>query len=304
MPTHRLPAALLAPLLLALGGCASSGSAEPETRPFVPLPDPEPESIGFFLTEFDASVRAWTNLELGARSERDRRTRRGLEKEMGERARKRQEELLAELQTGPPKNRAVAAVALGFTRDPAMVGPLYAALSDPSSDVVHNALLGLGRLASPDTPQTEICYLLRNDPDAWIRNNAAYALQAIVAAGAPAGDLTRSSAREGLSDEEAGVRAQCASVLGLAKEAAATGELGDLLYDTTPLVAAAAATALATIGRDVPEAKGRCARLLADALARVGAVQKAFLIDELARMSDQHFGDDAQGWQDWARRLP
>lgn len=303
-PTLLALFASLVPLGALAAGCASSGAAAPETRPYVPLPDPEPDSIGFFLTEFDASVRAWTNLELSGNSSREQRTRRGLEKEMRQRARRRQEELLGELRSGPPANRAVAAVALGFTGDPAVVGPLYEALSDPSDDVVHNALLGLGRLGNPDTPTTEVCYLLRNDPDAWIRNNAAFALQAIVAAGAPPTDLALRSAREALSDKEPGVRAQCASVLGLARDVEAVDDLGDLLYDETPLVAAAAITALGSIGRYRPEAKGRCARFLAQALARVGPKQREFLVSELARMSEVHFGDDPEPWLEWAARLP
>lgn len=303
-PTLLALFASLVPLGAVLTGCASSGQSEPETRPYVPLPDPEPESIGFFLTEFDASVRAWTNLELSGRSSREQRMRRGLEKEMGQRARKRQEELLSELRSGPPTNRAVAAVALGFTGDPAVVGPLYEALLDPSDDVVHNALLGLGRLGSPDTPTTEICYLLRNDADPWIRNNAAFALQTIVAAGGEPSDLLRRSAREALGDQEPGVRAQCASVLGLAHDADAIEELGDLIYDETPLVSAAAITALGSIGRYRPESKGRCARFLAQALDRVGPKQREFLVSELARMSEVHLGDDPEPWLEWAARLP
>ena len=121
------------PALLALlplfAGCGSTGSETAESSPYVPLPDPEPDSIGFFLTEFDASLRAWTNLKLAGRGERDERMRRTLEREMTQRARKRSEDLLQEFETGPPSNRAVAAVALGFTKDPAMMSPLYAALN-------------------------------------------------------------------------------------------------------------------------------------------------------------------------------
>lgn len=293
----------LALLALPLAGCRSSDT-KAETRPFVPLPDPEPDSIGFFLTEFDASLRAWNNLRLSGRGERDARTRRSLEKELGQRARRRQDELVAELETGPPTNRSVAAVALGFTRDPVVLSPLCAALTDQEPDVVLNALLGIGELASPDTPPAEICYLLRNDNDPWIRNNAAFALQSIVAAGATPTEAILEACREALGDSEAGVRAQCASTLGMAHDAASTKELGDLLYDSAPLASAAAATALGSIGREVPEAKGRCARLLADALDRTGKKQRPILIESLASMSEVHFGDDSEPWVEWARKLP
>lgn len=297
--------ALLLALLAGLAGCASSADEpEGEPSPFVPLPDPEPDSIGFFLTEFDASVRAWTNLVLAGRTERDRRMLRGLEKEMAQRAARRRDELLDELEGGPPTNRAVAAVALGFTGDPGVMSPLYDALSDQDGDVVHSALLGLGKLGDPSTPPAEICYLLRNDPDPWIRNNAAYALQSIVSAGAPASALVVRSCREALLDDEAGVRAQCAVVLGQAVVADAVDELGDMLYDEKELPAAAAASALARIGREHLESKGRCARLLADGLDRVDEERRPVLLRELEVLSEASLGDEAEPWREWAYKLP
>ena len=304
-PIPCLRLALLGTLLaLPLAGCAASGAADRETEPYVPLPDPEPDSIGFFLTEFDASLRAWTNLTLAGSSDKERRMRRGLEREMGQRARKRQDELVAELQSGPPKNRAVAAVALGFTGDPSVMSPIYAALEDVDDDVVHNALLGLGHLRSPDTPLAELCYLLRNDPDPWVRNNAAFALSSVIGAGGKPTPLSKRSCREALNDEEPGVRAQCATILGLTEEAAAVDELGDLLYDEVELVSAAAAASLAAIGKQEPTRKGAVARHLADALDRVPSARRPFLLAELIELSDLHHGDEAEAWQDWARRLP
>lgn len=303
-PRRARAAVLLACVGLALGGCRSSGAAQDETRPYVPLPDPSPDSIGYFLSEFDASLRAWNNLRLAGRGAEDERTRRGLEKEMGQRARKRQDELLRELEAGPPANRAVAAVALGFTHDPAALSPLCAALSDTEDDVVLNALLGLGVLASPDTPLGEVTYLLRNDPDPWIRSNAAFALQSVVAAGAAGTDALERACRDALADAEAGVRAQCASTLGLLGDAASVDDLGDLLYDDAPLVAAASASALARIGSATPAAKGSAARLLADALGRTKARRRSHLYDALKRLAEANLGDEPEAWQDWARRLP
>ena len=287
-----------------LSGCASTGKEDAETSPYVPLPDPEPDSIGFFLSEFDASLRAWTNLKLGGRGARDDRMRRTLEREMSQRARKRSAEILAELENGPKQNRAVAAVALGFTGDPSMMGPLYAALDDTETDVVHNALLGLGHLASSETPPSELCYLLANDPDPWIRNNAAFALSSVVGAGAELPDFGRRACRDALGDEEPGVRAQCASILAMAEDVRAIEALGDLLYDDVDLVSAAAASALSRIGRKQIETKGRAARLLTDALDRVDQKNRGFLLDELSRMSEIHHGEETEGWREWANKLP
>jgi len=299
---------LLLGLLLGLPllpGCGATGAAtEAKATPYTPLPDPDPESIGYFLTEFDASLRAWTNLALAGSGREDERIRRGLEKEMSQRARKRQADLLDELENGAPKNRAVAAAALGFTGDPAVVGPLYAALSDPDEDVVLNSLVGLGHLASPDTPPAEVCYLLGNDPDAWVRSNAAYVLSSVVGSGGETPELVLRSCREALADPEPGVRAQCASTLGLAHDVRAIDELGDLLYDDVDLVAAAAASALSLIGRTRLEHKGEVARDLSDALDRLEPKRRDHLLRELLRLSEVDYGEDAEGWQKWARRLP
>ena len=296
------PATLLTLPLLLLGACLAPG-ADPEGEPYTPPPEAEPASIGFFLTSLDGKLRAWTNLKLAARSDKERRTLRGLERELNQATTRRQDELVAQLDSPSPKNRGVAAIALGFTGDPAVVGPMLGALSDRDPLVVNNALVGLGVLASPDTPLAQILFLMSNDPDDWTRNNAAFALTAMVSAGARDPAL-QAAARGGLTDGTGGVRAQSASLLGMLHDAGSTQALGDLLFDEHVLVARAAAAALSTIGREVVTQRGSAARLLVDAAAKVDSdLQLAFLL-ELSRMSSERFGDDLERWTEWAYRLP
>jgi HEAT repeat protein len=267
-----------------------------------PVPDAE-GSIGWFLTEFDASLRAWSRLKLTARTQRELRTMRLLERDMGQRSRKRFEELSAQLESGAEKNRAVAAVALGFSDDPRALSPLMRALSDPSNEVVGNALLGLGVLGHDDTPLAQICHLLRDSNDPWTRNNAAFALQGVVTNGARGEDVFR-ACREALSDQEPGVRTQAATVLGILADSEAIPPLGDLLYDDVRLVSAAASTSLGRLGLTNPHDKGKVARLLVDALDRVKPSKRERIRYDLEQLAGANLGDRIDEWREWAYRLP
>jgi HEAT repeat protein len=293
-------------LWLASAGCTSSErqpdpAAKPE--PFVPLPDEEPSSIGFFLKQYDLSLEQWSKLKLSASSPREQRALGALERNLEKDARERQQELVTCLESGPPAQRRVAAAALGFTHDPAVLSALLAGLSDPDPEVVQRALLGLGVLGEPETPLSEIRHRLLRDPDPWTRNNAAFALQSIALAGARGSELAECS-RSGLQDSEPGVRAQCASTLGILADVSAIEALSSLIYDEANLVALASATSLARIGRFEPEHKGEVARTLVDALDRVGPDRREHLLGALIWMSDQNLGNEALPWKEWAYKMP
>jgi len=302
----------LRPLLLVLpctffAACQTlppEGAADKkETRPFVPLPDEGPESIGFFLARFDQSLEEWSKLKLAASSAREQRTLEALERNMNLRATKRQEELVEVLESGAPVNRRVAAAALGFTHDPAVLGVLLARLSDSDPEVVQRALLGLGVLGRPDTPLVEIRGLLLQDKDSWTRTNAAYALLCVARAGNREPELAE-ACRAGCLDTEPGVRAQCASALGEMADAEALPVLKNLLHDDTNIVALAASAALACIGRKHDESKGSAARALADALDLVRDDRRLQILQALRYLSNQDLGEDARPWLEWAHRMP
>jgi len=307
---HRRRLALLALTLAAIGGpaCLSSGdqrdgSKRGEPEPYVPLPPEGPESIGYFLAGFDRSIVQWTELQLGSAGARDRNTLRTLEANMQKRARERRDELLAELEGGVPANRRIAAAALGFTHDPSVLGPLLASLSDPDPVLAQKTLLALGVLAQPETPLGGILERLRSDRDAWTRNNAAFALLAIARAGSRAPELAV-GCRAALSDTEAGVRAQCASALGLLGDVESVKRLSDLLLDEANLVALASATSLASIGRQHPEQKGAAGRALAGALDSVRPDRQKHILGALKWLSGTNLGEDSGPWLTWAHKLP
>lgn len=296
--------ALLAAVLSALlaQGCKAA-KGEPEGEPYTPPPPETPDTIGFFLTKLDNQLKAWMNLKLGSSTESELRTLRGLERELEQTTTKRKEDLLAELESRSPKNRGVAAIALGFTNDDAVVGPLLNALADPDPVVENNALVGLGVLASAATPLPRICHILASDSDPWTRNNAAYAMAAIVAAGGKDACCAQ-TCRDALIDAEPGVRVQAATILGMLGDKASVTALKDLLYDEQALVARAAAAALGAIARAEMSELGVVARAIVDAAARRGGDLSDTYIDELRRLSSSDYGDDLELWTSWAYRLP
>jgi HEAT repeat protein len=288
--------------------CQSSADERDEKRrgqpePYVPLPDPEVQPIGFFLANFDRSLVQWSDYKLNSSSKRDQNALIGLEHEMAERARERRDELVEVLETGAPVNRRIAAAALGFTRDATVLSTLLSALSEPDAELVQKSLLALGVLALPETPLGGILQRLREDPDAWTRNNAAFALLGLARAGNDAPELVIGCIA-GLADSEPGVRAQCASSLGALAAPSAVPSLSELLHDPVNLVALAAAASLARIGREHAEQKGRVARALAGALDQVRADRRLHLLGALRHLAGDNLGEDAGPWLEWAHKLP
>lgn len=299
---------LVLPLLLSgLAACVSSSSddpkAEPETRPFVPLPDEGPEPIGYFLVRFDRSLAAWSEGMLSAANARETSALDALERDMRQRATKRKDELLVELESGPLANRRIAAAALGFSGDPGVLGPMLTALSDPDDELVQKSLLGIGILADKDTPLSGVVRLLDDAPDAWTRNNAAFALLQIARAGRRDPALNEAAARA-LTDDEAGVRAQCATILGVVADENGVALLAPLLHDDANLVALAAAISLSSIGKAYARQKGAVARHLSAALDDVRADRRGQILGALRWLAENDHGEDARPWREWAARLP
>jgi len=303
---HAARSLLTLALLSSSWACVSSdknAGAPGETRPFVPLPDEGPESIGFFLVRFDRSLAAWSEGKLAASNAREKSALEALERDMRQRATKRQDELLAELENGPPANRRIAAAALGFSKDPVVLGAMLTALLDPDRELVQKSLLGIGILADKDTPLPMITHLLDNAPEAWTRNNAAFALLEIARAGRRAPELRESAARA-LTDEEAGVRAQCATILGVVSDESSVALLAPLLLDEANLAALASAISLSSLGRAYPRQKGTVARHLIAALDEVRADRRAQLLGTLRWLAENDLGEDARPWREWAAKLP
>lgn len=315
---------------LLFASCASTTDLR-EPEPFVPLPvEYGTEEIGFFLADFQGKLTLWNRLKLEADEDSNQGELRGIERDLWHRSRLRMDDLVEQLEVGPPMNRSTAAVALGFTRDTEVVSPLLAAVSDPMPSVAQNAALGLGLLAWSRTNLSPLRYELINNPDSGVRSNCAYALLEVASAiqreergerdGSAAlsddpdvlspaeraerdAELAR-TCREALADSKESVRVQCAAILGLLRDPLAVEPLEELLYDEWNLPATAAATSLIHIAREHTEHRGPIARLLVDAHERVDKKRARAFMAQLGRLAGRDLGDDFEEWRTWAYDLP
>lgn len=308
-------ALLLLPLLASACAGTSGGREKADARPrgaekleepFVPLTERaggEERSLGKYLSDLDAAIRAWSAKTWAAATDADRRKQHQLELYLGSESKKRQDELVEQLESGPLRNRVIAATALGFTRDPAMLSPLLAALGDPEPDVVKNALVGLSLLQSKATPLSEIVPILVRSSDADLRANAAYCIRCLLEIGAT-GEGLGEAARGGSVDPDALVRSQSALILALVRDPDAVPALVPMLSDEVELVSAAAARALARYGQEVPDKRGEAARALTAALEKAKEPRLSMLVRNLAQMSTRNYGKDVEAWVSWSQRLP
>lgn len=260
------------------------------------------EPLGVLLMGIDQRVRAWNNLKLKGRQAQERQAQRAMERELRELTRPRFDELVHTLQQGPTRNRSIAAAGLGFSGDPAAVGPLVAALGDREEDVIENALFALGYMAHPDTPLGPVLDLLERAPGERTRNNAGYATQRLIQSGARH-PRALEVLRGGLVDPEPGVRSASAISLSLLGDGESVTALGDLLYDPVPFVALAGANSLARVGREHPQSRARAARLLVEAYTRATPTRRVALQRELVLLSGMNYGDDVEAWRRWAARV-
>jgi len=309
---HLIPRPVIAAAGLVLGACATTGKDDSSRGPHPSDPRPiaeiveatrQPTPIGKFLSDLDASIRAWNNLLISAGTEDERKRARLLETNLMAAAHHRRSELIEQLETGPPSNRMIAACALGFTRDAEAQSPLLAALEDADPEVVGNALIGLMLLGRADTPLDPMCRLLETGSGADVRRNAAQCLAALVQAGARA-DCVLPVARVALADVDAGIRSQCALILGGMVDAQSLDALLDRLHDPVPLVSAASARAVAHIGRNSPADRGRAGRALFEAFRDLRGAVRNHMRRSLMELAGVDLGKEPKDWEEWVRRLP
>jgi hypothetical protein len=263
-----------------------------------------PDPLGAFLAELDKSMRAWTNLTLTAGNRADQRKARDLQETLMRRVHARESELVDTLESGPPRNRVIAAGALGFTASKEVVGPLVVALSDTNSEVVQNAALSLALLQNPETPLPPLLEVFQSSPNGQARSNAGYALRTILeGGGAPNEDVIK-AARRSLGDNEPFARAQGALILALSKDAESIPDLAEMLHAHEPLVIGAATQALVALGRGDPKLLGPTARALVVGLGTCPDEQRAYIRSNLVLLSGHNFDDDLKAWTEWSQRLP
>ncbi len=264
----------------------------------------EPEPIGSFLANLDKSMRAWTNLTLTAQTRADRTKARMLQESLMSRVHARQQELVDVLESGPPRNRAIAAGALGFSASKDVLGPLVVALTDKESEVVQNAALSLALLQNPETPMLALLEVLQGSSNGNARANAAYAVRSILEAGATADENVIKAARHALVDEEPFAQAQGALILAIAKDGESIPDLGELLQAQSPLVIGAAMQALLALGRGDPKLLGPTARALVTGMGIATEQQRPAIQRALVLLSGHNYEYDLEKWTEWSQRLP
>ncbi|MCI0587943.1 MAG: HEAT repeat domain-containing protein [Planctomycetes bacterium] len=278
----RTPALSLG-LLLASAACGSAEKREPYTPPSEVKRE---RAIGAILATLDNHLVAWNLAKLAAPGSPDATRVHGIEVVLRTEAHASVEALLQQLASGPPRNRRIAAAALGFSGDPRAVDALLVAADDRDGDVAGNALLGLGALCTPAGPKTEAVLpplpplfgILEVSRDSGRRTNAAFAIKRAVEAGARCPGL-RELLVAGLSDTEAGVRVQCAAALGALGDPAAAEPLLARAEDPDPVVRASAAVALGGLRIERAREKLEALRLASEPGVREAARSALRLLD-------------------------
>lgn len=223
------------------GACASAPAEKP-----LPEEKGPPAPMGRVLTDMDLYLRLWSNSALADPNERSEKQAQAAERAIEAEVKKRFDEFAAQLDGGARRNQVITAAALGFCKEPRALPYLVRSLSRSDPEIVGNALLGLGVLASPETPLPPVQELLAHHPSPAVRSQAAFALKRLVDSGVR-DEALPPTLRAALRDSEPGVRAQAAAALGGLRDRDSIEPLISLLQDSTPLIAAASAYALGRI---------------------------------------------------------
>lgn len=306
----RLPLALA---LAALTGCASTpkdaAPAEPDrdiiVEGGVTMERLIDGPIGEYLTHVSGQIKAWNNYQLSV-SKKDVPRRRAVENDLQRLTRTRLEELIDQLQMGAPRNRAISAAALGFTRTPEALGPLLAAVDDDDPEVQRKALFGLGVLADPDTILDPVLEQVTDAVSETTRLNASYAVMQVLGSRELEQRLNTEerhleSLRSALFDPEPGVRVHTAKAIQLTGDVDSLDILGDLLEDDAALVIRAAAQAIRGIGEKRDEHYFDAAQLLFESWQESKGTKKSLLYQEMALLAGQAWSDgEIERWRAWA----
>ncbi len=192
-----------------------------------------------------------------------------------------------------PHQRAIAAMALGFSGEARAVPPLEAALGDERAAVRANAAAGLGLLGIAGSGVQSLAARLEGDPDPAVRSAAGYALSLVLRPGEDHG--ATGALIKGTADPVPSVRAHAALALGMVKSRFAVPTLSSrCLLDAHPLVRYNAALALGHI-KDP-----RASAALAETLARdADPGPRAAAAWALEAITGQKLGEDPVAWRAW-----
>jgi HEAT repeat protein len=240
MKPNARSASILTAALLFAAGCTTTETTPPPT-----LPQAGPESLRTFEEQSDTRLVV-TFIDVTPRwtEATDPTVKAGLEDYLRKLSQANAGSLLRLLGSGDPRQRTVAAGALGFTGNTRYVQPLIGALDSTVPEVVANALFSLWLLKSPDTPRGPVVKAL-SSPNPRVRSNAALVLGAIVQPG-ETGDFLQPLIFL-LQDSDDVARAEAAGALGKIGDREATPHLVKALSDRYTLIRLRAAVSLGAI---------------------------------------------------------
>lgn len=256
--------------------------------------DPEGLRIGAAIQECDSHLRTWQRLMAAPRDQQNQDDIRALSLALGALVAKHRPLLEDQCISGPPRNRGIAAAALGFSGDPAVLPLLMSHVAGEDPDVAAKALLAVGVLCDPETPIAPIhLAVMRTDASEAMTQNAAFALFQLAERMRADPDGSMESAfQQLLRSPDALVRAQALLGLGLVRASASVPQITDLLAaDPLPLVRTAAAWSLGLIGM-----RGSTAPLVR-ALSDPDPVTAGTARGALARIHGRDYGPTAASWK-------
>lgn len=211
------------------------------------------------------------------------------------------ETILDQLHKGPPPNKIIAAMSLGFSRIPEnekfpqvypkAIEALVGVLDSGNDAIVKNALLGLFVLGDPETPLDTILDIMVQHHDSDVRANAALAVQAI--ATPEMAEKILPYVLPGLKDDKAIVRVHCILIAIKLQDDSLTTALVEQLYDQPPLIQAGVARALGNLN-DI----SLCEYLIPLTQSRYPIVRE-YALKSLRTLSGKDYGFDMDDWNDW-----
>ncbi|MEM1448007.1 MAG: HEAT repeat domain-containing protein [Planctomycetota bacterium] len=279
-----------------------------ETVPYDPNITKDDRKTGEVLADIDRKLRLWNGIVLEGRASKDASRLDLVESSLRYEASKNIAILVEQLEVGPPTNRQIAAAGLGFSESTEALGPLMAALDDPSSEVVANALLGLSTLRDAETPVAPIAAKLGDAlASIPVRSNAGRALRALNLTELEESDRDAivDAARTALGDDDSALRVHGALVLAQVGDSDSVGRIARYLGDESQIVVRAVSRSLARLGSIDDAQFGRAVRALVAAMTGTDddTIREAIL-DDLQALTKINYGDDEEEWIKYAQKLP
>lgn len=279
--------------LFVVCGCSTTQTDRPNEESPPLAEEKETEILPAVLDEIDGYIRAW---ETAVRSGEEANAR-NLEDALAHVAKENFSMLVEAMKGERSDAKAIAAAALGFSRDKRAVVWLVRALADRDSMVRNNAAFGLAILRDETTPTEKLAHVMLNDPDDEVRGSAALAISRLVRVGDAKG--VYDAIVMACGDSSHLVRLNAVAALTVIEDIHSLGVLIDRMNnDYEPSVRMNAIVGVLRIGgrKAMPHVIPR----LKDSDEKVVQVAR----EGLKRLAGVDLGEDPMAWEDWIRKNP